>query len=254
MYRGDASRSVLVAVLARERPTMNPCVNPRLGDVHPDRGPGAYRAPPYRPRPLGDVPAHGLQAYKDHQDEEVQSWPHVPARDLILTPPSPAQRQLLEADLTVEQANVLLRHGTGGAILWGIPGREASGVFTCRLCGLPLFQGGQKFSGTGWPSFTAPFGDDHLREERDSELRHGAYGAALRPLRQPPGHVVFPDGPPPTGLRYCINSVSLDFTPEGESLPDKLGCGAPEGEPWHKGIGCVADCAPRHACLGRHQQ
>ena len=128
-----------------------------------------------------------------------------------LTSPSPEQRKLLEAGLTAEEANVLLRHGTEAPFCGVFLDEKRPGVFTCRLCGLPLFLGGRKFdSGTGWPSFTAPFDDGHLREEHDAshgmvrtEVVCAACGGHL-------GHL-FDDGPAPTGMRYCINSASLDF-------------------------------------------
>lgn len=144
-----------------------------------------------------------------------------------LRPPATAEMQKLTADLNDEERHILLDHGTEPPFCGHLLANKEAGVYVCRACGLPLFASGAKFeSGTGWPSFFEAYDRRHIAALRD--VSHGMERVEIRCARCD-GHLghVFPDGPLPTGARYCLNSVSLVFVPEGAVLPDRLDRGDP---------------------------
>ena len=145
-----------------------------------------------------------------------------------LTPPDDAQREALATGLNDDERRVLLAHGTEAPFCGVFLDNKREGVYTCRFCGLPLFRSSAKFdSGTGWPSFFQPYDAAHIRTIRDTS--HGMVRTEEVCARcgSHLGHV-FPDGPPPTRERHCLNSVSLGFTAKGETLPDPLRRGGAE--------------------------
>ena len=104
------------------------------------------------------------------------------------TPPTQEQFDVLVADLSGEERHVLLEHGTEAPFCGVFLQEKRPGVFTCRLCGLPLFHGGTKFeSGTGWPSFTQPFAEGHLEYIRDTSYGMVRTEIVCAPLRLAPG-------------------------------------------------------------------
>jgi peptide-methionine (R)-S-oxide reductase len=114
--------------------------------------------------------------------------------------------------LTPQQYAVLREHATEPPGSCALLDEHREGTFACAGCGQPLFRAERKFeSGTGWPSFFSPL------EGAIGETVDRAYGMVRTEVHcsQCGGHLghVFPDGPPPTGLRYCINGLALDFTP-----------------------------------------
>lgn len=116
--------------------------------------------------------------------------------------------------LTPEQYQILRQAGTERAFTGEFEKNKAAGEYRCAGCGQPLFSSDTKYdSGSGWPSFYQPMEADAVDEHRD--LSHGMVRVEVR-CAKCEGHLghVFPDGPNPTGLRYCINSASLDFKPE----------------------------------------
>jgi peptide-methionine (R)-S-oxide reductase len=148
-----------------------------------------------------------------------------------LSPPTEQQRRDITSELSEDERRVLLHHGTEAPFCGIFLDNKQDGVYTCRFCGLPLFRSSAKFdSGTGWPSFFKPFDESHIKRLRDASYGMVRVEEVCARCGSHLGHV-FPDGPPPTGERHCLNSVSLAFTPGGGALPDVLKRGAPEGAP-----------------------
>ena len=142
-----------------------------------------------------------------------------------LTPPDDDTRSALTRALDDESRRVLLAHGTEAPFCGAFLDNKQEGVYACGFCGLPMFRSNAKFdSGTGWPSFFAPYAPSHVRYVRDESHGMVRVEEVCARCGSHLGHV-FPDGPPPTGERHCLNSVSLRFTPRGEPLPDLLGRG-----------------------------
>jgi peptide-methionine (R)-S-oxide reductase len=119
-------------------------------------------------------------------------------------------------NLTPEQYHVTREHGTERAFSGPFWNEKRPGTYSCVCCGSTLFMGDAKFdSGTGWPSFSAPAAEGAVREHDDqswfmrrTEIRCTNCDAHL-------GHL-FPDGPAPTGLRYCMNGTALKFEPSSD--------------------------------------
>jgi peptide-methionine (R)-S-oxide reductase len=111
--------------------------------------------------------------------------------------------------LSPEEFRVLRKQGTEPAGCGCFVGTKTPGTYVCAACGNPLFKSGEKFeSGTGWPSFTSPISVEAITEYSDRS--HGMVRTEVRCARCD-GHLghVFSDGPPPTRMRYCINSISM---------------------------------------------
>ena len=119
-------------------------------------------------------------------------------------------------ELSPEQYRILREKGTEPPFTGEYLGEKTPGVYRCAACGTPLFASDTKYdSGSGWPSFYAPIAEENVETEEDRS--HGMRRTEIMcaNCRSHLGHV-FPDGPRPTGVRYCVNSASLKLDPEPE--------------------------------------
>jgi methionine-R-sulfoxide reductase len=145
--------------------------------------------------------------------------PKISASGYYVTPLSPERVRELAAKLSPEEYRITQKAGTEAPFCGTLLDNHKEGIYVCVVCGLPLFASSDKFnSGTGWPSFYREFDPQHVVRKPDdslgmerTEIDCARCGAHL-------GHV-FDDGPPPTHLRFCLNSASLKFYEKGQPLP-----------------------------------
>lgn len=161
----------------------------------------------------------GFESIGHAQDQKGDRMTGYSRSGFDVTPLSREQVATLAKKLSPEDAEVILRQGTEPAFCGNLLDNHTDGQYVCKLCELPLFASDAKFtSGTGWPSFFQPIDPAHVAMHEDNaygmrrvEITCNRCGAHL-------GHV-FPDGPQPTGLRFCLNSASLGFYANGDDLP-----------------------------------
>jgi peptide-methionine (R)-S-oxide reductase len=119
--------------------------------------------------------------------------------------------------LTPEQFNITRKHGTERAFSHPYHQEKRAGMYKCVCCGAPLFSSETKYdSGTGWPSFYAPAGQQAVNEHEDQSFFTRRTEVRCAKCEAHLGHV-FPDGPKPTGARYCINGVALQLDPDEQA-------------------------------------
>jgi peptide-methionine (R)-S-oxide reductase len=180
----------------------------------------ALLATPVLATPLGIACSSGSSHAQDGAGARGAAWPG-PSRPVSYveeTAPGVADRLTLtdaewRARLTREQYDVLRRQGTERAFSSPLSSEHRRGTYHCAGCGNPLFHSRDKFdSGTGWPSFTRPIEPGRIEEQRDVSLGMVRVEVHCARCGGHQGHV-FPDGPRPTGMRHCINGVSLELRP-----------------------------------------
>jgi peptide-methionine (R)-S-oxide reductase len=148
----------------------------------------------------------------------VQDWQAILAQAKSGNPAPPRRVEKSAGEwanlLTPEQFSVMREHGTERAFSNDMCSLFEPGTYACAGCGELLFDSASKFeSGTGWPSFGAPTAPDVIAYTVDTSYGMVRVEACCNICDAHLGHV-FPDGPPPTGLRYCINGVALNFVPQ----------------------------------------
>jgi len=164
----------------------------------------ACAEPPAAPPPPKEAPAMATISRSGHD----------------IAPLSEARRAELASTLDPKVFEITQRAGTEAPFCGTLLDNKKDGVYACVVCGLPLFSSEHKFtSGTGWPSFFSEFDPQHVA--RTDDHSHGMVRTEIACARCDAhlGHV-FPDGPPPTGERHCLNSASLTFLEKGTPLPD----------------------------------